>query len=97
MDLVVLWSADADVQAAYEFQEDIFGNGQKFLDRLDEAFGHLRQFPEMAPFFTRRYRRMLVPRFPYGIFYTVEARGIVVAAVMDLRQDPRVIMRRLKG
>ncbi len=72
------------------------GYGDLFIRHLDAAFTHLRAFPESAPLFHGSYRRLLVPRFPYGIFYTIESR-IIVAAVMYLRQDPERIIGRLGG
>ena len=66
------------------------------MHRLDEAFGQLRVFPESGSIVHGDYRRLLVPGFPYGIFYTVEPRGVIVSGVMDTRQDPAAIIRRLK-
>ena len=67
------------------------------MRHLDVAFGRLRDFPEIAPSFHNGYRRLLVHGFPYGVFYTIEGRRIVVAGVMDLRQDPTSIRKRLSG
>ena len=36
-----------------------------------------------------------MPRFDHGIFYTVEGRRIMVAAVIDLRRDPAYIQSRI--
>ena len=95
-ELVFLLGADIDIQRAYEFYEECqAGRGDVFMRHLDAAFAHVRRFPESAPIFRRDYRRLLVPRFPYGIFYTVEASRLVVAAVMYLRQDPKAIIQRL--
>ena len=94
--LVFLYSADADIQAAYEFYENKWGSGDALFEPLERAFALLRDFPEIAPIFTGKYRRMLVRSFPYGVFYVLEPRGIVVVAVMDLRQDPEAIKRRLR-
>ncbi len=95
--LVPLLSADLDIQKAYEFyggyQE---GWGAVFMRHLDTAFGQLRRFPESGPRSHQTYRRLLVPRFPYGTFYTVEARGVMVSGVMDTRQNPKAILRRLR-
>ena len=66
------------------------------MRHLDVALGRLRTFPELAPPFHEAYRRLLVHGFPYGVFYTIEGRRIIVAAIMDLRQDPEVIRRRLR-
>ena len=97
-DLVFLFSADADIQTAFEFYEAFqAGRGEVFMRHLDVAFGQLRTFPSIAPVFHGAYRRLLVHGFPYGIFYTIEGRRIIISGVMDLRQDPDVIRRRLGG
>lgn len=67
------------------------------MRHLDITFAHLRTFPEIAPIFHRSYRRLLLPHFPYGIFYTLESGRIIIAAITDLRQDPDAIRRRLGG
>ena len=67
------------------------------MRHLDVAFGRLRTFPEIAPPIHEAHRRLLVHGFPYGVFYTIEGRRIIVAAIMDLRQDPEIIRRRLRG
>ena len=46
--------------------------------------------------FHRSYRRLLVPQFPYGVFYSIEASRLIVTAVIDIRQDPQTILRRLR-
>lgn len=97
-ELVFLFSADADIQTAYEFHEAVqAGRGEVFMRYLDVAFEQLRTFPAIAPVFHGSYRRLLVHGFPYGIFYTIEGRRLIVAGVMDLRQDSEVIRRRLRG
>lgn len=95
-EFVFLLGADIDIQRAYDFYEDCqTGRGEVFIRHLDAAFAHLRTFPESAPIFRGNYRRLLVPRFPYGIFYTLEPTRIIVAGVMYLRQNPEAIIRRL--
>jgi toxin ParE1/3/4 len=97
-ELVLLYSADADIQRAYErYEEFQEGRGTVFMLHLDAALTLLRNFPEIGPVFYRNYRRLLVSGFPHGIFYAIEGQRIVVSAVMDARQDPAVIRRRLGG
>ena len=87
-----------DIQTAYEFYEACqSGRGAVFMRHLDAAFGRLRTFPEVAPVFRGNYRRLLVRGFPFGVFYTLEGGRIIVFGVMDLRQDPKIIARRLRG
>jgi plasmid stabilization system protein ParE len=95
-ELILLLAADRDIQCAYDLCEDRQeGRGVVFMRHLDSAFGQLLKFPESAPIMRGRYRRLLVPGFPYGIFYTVEPRGVIIVGVMDIRQNPESIIRRL--
>ena len=98
MDLILLLSADIDIQSAFEkydgYQE---GRGEVFMRQLDACLGLLRQQPFIAPTFAGNYRRLLMTDFPLGIFYEVQPTRIVVNGIMDLRQDPKEITRRLFG
>ena len=95
--LVFLLSTDIDIQSAYDYYEDFQeGRGAVFMRQLDAAFGQLRIFPESGPIVHGAYHRLLVPRFPYGIFYTNEPRGVIISGVMDTRQDPETILRRVE-
>lgn len=97
-DLVFLYSADSDIQSAFNFYESLQpGRGEIFMRQLDIALGQLRKFPEIAPFFSGNYRRLLIAGFPFGVFYTLEGTRIIVAAILDLRQNPEVIRKRTKG
>ncbi len=45
--------------------------------------------PARYPVVHRETRRVLVHRFPYGIFYRVYGERVVVVACMHGRRDPR--------
>ncbi len=97
-DLILLLQADLDIQAAFSRYEDYQeGRGEVFMRQLDAAFTLLRQHPEIAPVYAGPYRRMLIREFPSGIFYQTQPLRIVVSAIMDLRQDPQTIRRKLLG
>ena len=96
--LILLLEADQDIQSAFNRYEEFQpGRGELFMHHLDAALTLLRQQPEIAPVYAGRYRRMLVRDFPYGIFYSVQPTRIVISAIMDLRQDPERIRRKLSG
>jgi len=42
----------------------------------------------------KEIRRMLIRRFPYGIFYVVKDDAVVVLAVLHGRRDPSIIAAR---
>jgi plasmid stabilization system protein ParE len=93
----VVWTrgAEADLQAAYEIEEGRQA-GEEFLRLIDAAIELLKQFPEMAPFYERPFRRLLIKDGKHGLFYTVENRGIVLHALADLRRDPDELKRRFR-
>jgi toxin ParE1/3/4 len=95
--VILLLQADSDIQGAFnryeEYQE---GRGEVFMRHLDVALGLIARHPEIAPIYRGPYRRMLMREFPYGIFYSVQSSRVIVAAVMDLRQDVEAISKRLE-
>jgi hypothetical protein len=66
-----------------------------FMRQLDGTLVVLRRHPEIAPVYAPPYRRMLMREFPCGVFYEAQPSRTVVAAIMDLRQAPQAIRRRL--
>lgn len=95
-ELILLAQADSDIQNAFNrYEEYQDGRGKVFLFNLDLALGLIRKNPEMAPIYRGPYRRLLVRDFPFGIFYQVQAKRIVVTAVIDLRKNPKELKRKL--
>ena len=95
-DLILLWQADNDIQAAFNRCEEYQpGRGEIFMRHLDATFTVMRLHPKLARFYAAPYRRCLLRDFPYGIFYEAQPKRLIVAAIMDLRQDPRSILQKL--
>src|ERR1700726_2965930 len=93
--IVLLLSAERDLQVAYNWvEEHRRGREQFFLQDVDLRLEHLKKFPLIGRLYRGRYRRLLIPRYPFGIFYVVESNRIVIHAVLDLRQDPKKIRER---
>jgi plasmid stabilization system protein ParE len=55
---------------------------------VDASFTVLERFPEMFARVHGDVRRVIVSRFPYAVFYQVEADRIVVLAVLHTARDP---------
>jgi plasmid stabilization system protein ParE len=95
-ELLILSRAEADVlEVQARLEEVLPGLGNRFNARAEEALDRLLVFPESGPVYSAPFRRLLIRDFPHGIFYIIEGRRIVVHAVLDLRQVPRDIARRL--
>lgn len=95
-ELVVLLAAEREIQLVFEdLEERREGSGNELLKVLGRTFERLQEHPESAPLSFRGYRRMLLRAYYRGIFYRVEGRRVVIADLIDLRQDPATIQRRL--
>lgn len=75
--------------AATWYEEQSRGLGQEFLDEVCRSLQRVAEEPELYPSVHRNTRRALTHRFPFGVFYRVEADSIVVVAVMHGSRDPQ--------
>jgi hypothetical protein len=50
----------------------------------------------MAPMFEEPARRLVIGSTGFGLFYSVEARGIIVHALIHLSRDPQSIRERIR-
>jgi hypothetical protein len=43
------------------------------------------------------YHRLLSKRFPYAVYYSLEAETLLVQAILDCRRDPQRTQKKLLG
>ena len=91
--------AEADLQSLYERMENWDeGAGDRFYEVVLASVRMLEAFPHIGPIVHRgKVRRVLVFNRHYGLFYVVENRGLILHALLDLRQDPQLVTRRMDG
>jgi plasmid stabilization system protein ParE len=93
----ILESARDDLISGWNFYESQRAElGAYFLDSLFSDIDSLVLFAGVHPVHFDRYHRMLSKRFPFAIYYRTEVEVVRVYAVLDCRQDPERIARRLK-
>ena len=81
--------AEEDLAVAtswYEQQRE--GLGQEFLDQAVAIFNAIAERPLLYPVVHRSTRRALMARFPFGIYFRVEADDVVIVAVMHGSRHP---------
>ena len=83
--------AKDDVDFAFRWYEiQRRGLGFEFLDCVEMSLSNILEFPEMHKICYSIFRRCVIRRFPFSIFYTIEDREeIVIHSVFDNRQDPK--------
>jgi len=81
--------AKDDLEIAFGWYEgQRRGLGFEFLDCVEAAIETILQMPELHAKLYDNFRRALVRRFPFSIFYTIEGKEIIVHAIFDNRQNP---------
>ncbi|HEY2773746.1 MAG TPA: type II toxin-antitoxin system RelE/ParE family toxin [Candidatus Binatia bacterium] len=74
--------------AATYYESQAHDLGHDFITLVERAVARLQEFPDIGRPFGQRLRRIVVPRFPYGLVYRAEPDRIHVVAVMHLRRRP---------
>jgi plasmid stabilization system protein ParE len=83
------------ISAARFYEHQTEGLGLDFIASVQRAYEQLPEFPLSGAPFARRLRRLLVPKFPYGLLYRVEPERVYIIAVMHLHRRPRYWRSRL--
>jgi plasmid stabilization system protein ParE len=89
--------ADADVVEAYLWYESREpGLGEEFLRCVEACITMLQRHPLMHRIAVDSFRRALIRRFPYEIFYEPSSDQLTIYAVFQCSQDPEKWMSRLE-
>jgi len=97
MKIEILPEANEDLIAGFRFYERQSGGlGFYFLDSLFSDIDSLLIYSGIHPIVFGSHR-CFSRRFPFAIYYVVEAGTIRVQAVYDCRRNPARIRRRLKS
>ena len=90
--------ADEDVAAAYRWYESREpGLGEEFLRCLEATVFTIRRHPLLYPVAIEEFRRALIRRFPYEVFYEATADALFVYAVFHCSQNPSKWRERLRS
>ena len=94
-DIRVLAEARTDaLEAAAFYERHAEGLGAEFLDVLEDALLSLADTPDIGSPHVSGTRRLVLPRFPFALIYTVEVDAIVILAISHQRRHPDYWRRR---
>jgi toxin ParE1/3/4 len=89
--LPVVWlpEAEADLQDARAWYDVIRPElGERFARAVEKTIQSIAHRPDQFPVIHRERRRAGVRRFPYGIFFEVQEKQILIVACFHAKRDP---------
>jgi plasmid stabilization system protein ParE len=87
--------AEADLTEAFAWYRERGSRlGDEFIRSFDAIVEALRDHPEAFPEVHHGIRRALMGRFPYCVFYVLDADGAVVLGCLHARRNPTAWRRR---
>ena len=90
MKLYYAQGARRDIESAFEwYEKQKQGLGFDFLDSIEYVIKNILEYPEMYPISHAKFRKCVIRKFPFSIFYTTEDQAIIIHAVFDNRQDQK--------
>lgn len=94
--LVAESEVEQDIEAAFDWYEDQQpGLGVEFLEELRHSYDRIATGPRHYSKLIAGFRRALLRRFPFGVYFVVEPDRVVVLAVLHLARDPRIWQQRV--
>ena len=93
--LIIRPEAEMDLAEARAWYEQHTGQGREFLLCVEEALDRVRLLPEAYREVAPGVRRVIVRRFPHGVYYRVDQDQIAVIAFYHCKRSPRGWKKRL--
>ena len=84
-------AAEHEAVAAFDYYEaQEAGLGDRFHDEIAEMLLRIQANPYLYPLSEKSpYRKAVLRKFPFCIYYSILPRKVVILAVHDARRDPR--------
>lgn len=92
--VILLLGAENDLLEAF-FRYEEYGLGEDFENAVNKSLLLLKELPEAGPNYYKQYRRILIEKYPYGIYYRIHGDRLFVNAIFYLKIDPQKILKRL--
>lgn len=96
-ELILTPQAFDDLRAArLWYEEQRSGLGAAFERSIEAAFMRVLRLPESFPEMTSPFRRAIVKRFPYDVYYEFDARRVLIVLIFHSARDPKTVLARLR-
>ncbi|RMD95433.1 MAG: type II toxin-antitoxin system RelE/ParE family toxin [Calditrichaeota bacterium] len=96
--LIFLPEVEHDAFAAYLwYEEKSRGLGEDFLRIFYACATEIQRNPLSYPEVYNKFRRRLLRRFPYAIYYIVKEKNLIVVGLFHCARNPHTIKNKLQN
>jgi len=86
----------SDLEESFQWYSNQQSNlGIEFLEQIEFCFERIKSNPYSFQLIKNKFRRAVVRKFPFGIFYQIENKEIIIFSVFHLSRDPRGLGKRI--
>lgn len=78
------------IEASTWYEEKRVGLGAEFIAEVERCLTLIADYPTRYAVVYKEVRRIAVNKFPYSLYFRVEAKRIVVLAVFHSRRNPSI-------
>ena len=87
-----------DAMAAYAwYEEKAQGLGDEFLRTFYACANEIARTPLISPLVHQEFRRRLLRRFPYAVYFRIEDEEIVIFGLFHCARSPQTVTTNLEG
>lgn len=96
-ELVLTPEAFDDLHSAYRwYEEKRPGLGADFERVVEATLTRIQRMPAGSPEVAPPFRRAVVRRYPYDIYYTFDEQQVLVVLIFHTARDPAASLARLR-
>jgi toxin ParE1/3/4 len=97
MNVRVLPEAFDDLSSAIEYYDaQRNGLGSEFMVLFRSSVADIVRNPSLHRTLYREFRRRILKRFPYGIYYRIYEDEIIISLIFHLARNPAILRRILR-
>lgn len=75
-------------EAISQCEATLQGLGESFADEFARITELILEYPEIGSSVDPEIRKLLLQRFPFATYYSIEAEHVLIVAVAHQRRDP---------
>jgi len=96
LNVIVRSSAENDITEAIKwYDKQLPGLGTRFLNDIDQIINLIKDNPKLYSKVYKNFRRALLNKFPFGIYYVLESNKVIVISVYHEKRNPKSWKKRV--